>query len=54
MNSHPKIAEYILGVFSSKGMSIPVEEAENIVEVKQWLRSIVEGNLLVENKEPIK
>ncbi len=50
MNSHPKIAEYLLTLLSSQGMNCPVSEVENFVEVKQWLGSIKDGNLLVTQK----
>lgn len=47
LNTHPKIAAALLSVFQNPQMSIPASQAEEVVEMKSWLKAIQEGALVV-------
>ena len=47
MDTHPKIASFILQIFNSPGMNIPAQMAEQVVEAKSWLAAIGQLNLIV-------
>ena len=53
MDSHPKIAQEILRIFNESGLSVPVKDVENMVEIKSRLTSIANGNLVVDNKPEV-
>lgn len=52
MDSHPKMADYLLRLLTSQGMNCPVSEVENFVEIKAWLGAIKDGNLVVSDNKP--
>jgi len=52
VDSHPKIANFILQIFNSPGMNIPAQMAEQVVEAKSWLAAIGQGQLMVGKLAP--
>ena len=48
MVTHSEMAKSLLSVLLTSGLNVPVKDVENMVEIKAWLLSIADGNLVVQ------
>lgn len=51
LDSHAKMAAYALAVLTKDGLMIPANQAQNYLNVTEWLRAIKEGALEVRNAD---